>query len=103
MPVSPFYHFMLNPRGVHWDGLSGDSSTLSYNPAWEHATRIGAKEWTAELAIPWSALEMSVPSPGTQLRANVCRQRRHAHELSAWSPMAKGFLEHQLFGTWVFR
>ena len=101
--TAPFYHFMLNPRGVHWDGLNGDSSTLSYNPAWEHAARIGANEWTAELAIPWAALEMSVPGPGTQLRANICRQRRHAHELSAWSPMARGFLEHQLFGTWTFR
>ena len=101
--TAPFYHFMLNPRGVHWDGLNGDSNTLSYNPAWQHAARIGAAEWTAEMAIPWSALEMSVPAPGTQLRANVCRQRRHARELSAWSPMARGFLEHEFFGTWTFR
>ena len=54
-------------------------------------------------ATAWAALEMDAPAPGTQLRANVCRQRRHASELSAWSPMAKGFLEHAFFGTWTFR
>ena len=40
---------------------------------------------------------------GTKLRANICRQRKPGYELSAWSPMVKGFLEHELFGTWVFR
>ncbi len=100
--TQPFFHFMLNPRGVPWDGLNGDSNKLSYNPQWSHAARIGNKEWTAEMAIPWAAMNMAAPQPGTQLRANVCRQRRHAHELSAWSPMVQGFLEHKLFGVWVF-
>ena len=100
--TQPFFHFMLNPRGVHWDGLNGDSSTLSYNPEWSHAARIGAKEWTAEMAIPWAALKMPMPKPGVRLRANLCRQRHHVRELSAWSPMVKGFLEHKLFGVWVF-
>jgi hypothetical protein len=101
--TAPFYHFMLNPRGVHWDALNGETATLSYDPEWRHATRVGAKEWTAEMAIPWAALEMDPPPPGTELRANICRQRRHARELSCWSPMARGFLEHEYFGTWIFR
>ncbi|NOZ21075.1 MAG: hypothetical protein GXP25_08290 [Planctomycetes bacterium] len=101
--TSPFFHFMLNPKGVAWDSDHGKVNNLKYDPQWTHAARIGAKEWTAEMAIPWAALKMQMPKPGTTLRANVCRQRRHAHELSAWSPMVKGFLEHELFGTWVLK
>ena len=99
----PFYHFMLNPKGVPWDAVHGDDVDKAYDPKWEHAAQVGAKEWTAEMAIPWAALKMAAPKPGTKLRANVCRQRRPDRELSAWSPMVKGFLEHELFGTWVFK
>jgi len=99
----PFYHFMLNPRGVQWDGLHTDANAdLSYNPEWQHAVGDDKEGWTVEMAIPWSALHMAAPERGTTLRANICRQRGKGRELSAWSPMATGFLEHDLFGTWVF-
>ncbi|NCO39651.1 MAG: hypothetical protein AUJ96_29450 [Armatimonadetes bacterium CG2_30_66_41] len=102
--ATPFYHFMLNPAGVAWDGVHHDETAdLSYAPVWQHAVQTGAKEWDAELAIPWAALSMSSPTPGTKVRANLCRQRMQGSELSAWSPMATGFLEPDLFGTWVFR
>ena len=101
--TAPFYHFMLNPRGVPWDGVHHPASDLSYNPQWEHATYVGPDFWAAEMAIPWASLKMECPAPGAKLRANICRQRGRARELSAWSPMVKGFLEHDLFGTWVFK
>jgi len=101
--TSPFFHFMVNPKGVPWDSIHGDVNNLKYSPSWTHAARIGSGEWTAEMAIPWTALKMRTPPPGTTLRANLCRQRRHARELSAWSPMVKGFLEHEFFGTWVLK
>jgi len=101
--TTPFYHFMVNPRGVTWDAIHGPSSDLTYNPTWQAATRVGADHWTAEMAIPWAAMKMTAPKPGTKLRANLCRQRRQGSELSAWSVMTQGFLEHDLFGTWVFK
>ena len=102
--TSPFYHFMVNPRNVRWDGLQKAGGVdKSYDPEWQHAVRVGPKAWTVEMAIPWAAMDMKAPQPGAVLRANVCRQRRWARELSAWSPMVKGFLEHELYGTWVFK
>ncbi len=101
--TTPFYHFMLNPNGVAWDAVNGDEVRLGYNPNWRHAVSRGKGFWAAEMAIPWAALAMAPPRPGEKLRANLCRQRGRGRELSAWSPMAKGFLEHDLFGTWVFR
>ncbi|MFQ6096263.1 MAG: hypothetical protein ACE5O2_00950, partial [Armatimonadota bacterium] len=99
----PFYHFMLNPRGVPWDGVNdSQTSDTGYDPEWEHGVSIGEDFWAAEMAIPWSAMKMTAPKPGSQLRANLCRQRTQGRELSAWSNMIAGFLEADLFGTWVF-
>ena len=101
----PFFHFMLNPKGVHWDAVhhAGPAADLTFNPQWQHAAIMEPQAWTAEISIPWASLKMQVPRSGTKLRANICRQRGKGTELSAWSPMANGFLEHDLFGTWVFR
>lgn len=99
----PFAHFMVNPKGLAWDARHTPDVDLTYTPAWERAAATADGAWSVEMAIPWSSLGMAAPKPGTALRANLCRQRAGAHELSAWSPMAEGFLEHELFGTWTFR
>lgn len=102
--TAPFYHFMLNPRGVKWDSInSGEADDRTYNPNWQGAAQVGKDWWSAEMALPWAEMRMTAPKPGDQLRANLCRQRTPVRELSAWSPMVSGFLEHQFFGTWVFR
>ncbi len=100
----PFYHFMINPRSVPWDGLHhGDTPDLTYNPTWQSAARVEKDHWAAEMAIPWAEMHMAAPANGAELRANLCRQRLPVRELSAWSAMASGFLEADLFGKWVFR
>ncbi len=96
-----FYHFMINPAGVVWDSINrAGSEDRSYNPTWHHAASVGSDFWAAEMAIPWKILGLNA-RPGLQLRANICRQRSQGHELSAWSPMARGFLEPEFFGTWT--
>ena len=99
----PFYHFMLNPQGVAWDAVHvpGGIDT-SFDPDWKHGTQVAPRFWSAEMAIPWTALNLEAPKPGMKLHANVCRTRKPDIEFSAWSPMIGGFLEHELFGTWVF-
>ncbi|MCX7599173.1 MAG: hypothetical protein N2512_09950 [Armatimonadetes bacterium] len=99
-----FYHFMINPAGVLWDGLHySDTPDLSWDPDWTAAAKIGENFWSAEMAIPWATLEMSAPTPGTQLHVNLCRARPGPGELTAWSGMAMGFLEPRYFGAWTFR
>jgi len=101
--VKPFYHFILNPKAVAWDAIS-DAAIEKYTPDWQRGAQIGKDYWTAEMAVPWSAMKMDKPKPGTKLRANLCRQRTQGgREWSSWSPMAGSFLEPDLFGTWVLR
>ncbi|MBN1342821.1 MAG: hypothetical protein JXQ73_09095 [Phycisphaerae bacterium] len=100
--TKPFYHFMLNPKGVAWDAVS-NGPVSDHNPPWDRAVRIGLDYWIAEMAIPWSSLKMTPPTPGMKLGANLCRQRCGTQrEWSSWSPMKDSFLVPELFGTWSF-
>jgi hypothetical protein len=101
--TTPFFHFMINPEGAFWDSTnSGKTDDTGYNPDWQHAAAIGPDFWAAEAAVPWAAMKMTPPAPGTRLRADLCRQRMQGDELSCWSSMVRGFLEADLFGTWEF-
>ncbi len=100
----PYWHFILNPRGVQWDGASDDSGgdNVAYDARWRSVVFVGEKEWTAEIAIPWNAIG-GKPQPGEKRCANLCRQRRVGDtEWSSWSQVAGGFLEPENFGTWIF-
>jgi hypothetical protein len=98
----PYVHVILNPKNVQWDGVSGDENDdASFNANWQSAVVMGAKEWAAEMAIPWTALG-GAPKAGEKRRANLCRQRGAGHEWSTWSSVASGFLEAENFGTWTF-
>ncbi|MCC7492843.1 MAG: hypothetical protein IT204_10865 [Fimbriimonadaceae bacterium] len=98
----PYRHFMLNPRGVRWDGESAaEGDDVAWSAAWRGAATIGPGVWSAEFAIPWAAVG-GRPTPGTSRRANVCRQRVVERELTAWSPLLTGFLEAENFGDWRF-
>ncbi|MBM3500841.1 MAG: hypothetical protein FJX74_19455 [Armatimonadetes bacterium] len=98
-----YYHFILNPRNVLWDSRCTDTDDLRFDAAVESAARLGDGDWTVELAIPWTELKMAAPTPGTQLRANLCRQRIPDREQTAWSQCVAGFVEPESFGTWTLR
>jgi hypothetical protein len=98
----PYRHFIVNPANVEWDGASGSSGDdASWDAPWISGARVGDGEWTAELAIPWSALG-GAPKAGETRRANLCRQRTAEHELSSWSTVTAFFVEPDCFGTWRF-
>jgi hypothetical protein len=96
-----YYHFIVNPEGVAWDATANGEQDLGYDPTWTHAAKVTGDSWTLELAIPWPALKMEFPKPGTALKANLCRQRMPAREHSAWSQTVRGFVEPDSFGTWT--
>jgi hypothetical protein len=98
----PYVHFILNPRNVRWDAAYATDNDMGYDPAWQSATRIGTSGWTVEVAIPWTALQVS-PEAGQELRLNLCRNRHWANELSSWSQVLRGFMEPAHFGTWTLR
>jgi hypothetical protein len=100
----------LDPRA-----LSGEGDT-SWNPAYEHAFKMdkAGKKWTVEVAIPFAALESTVPPEGTRWRANLGRERHMAvwdnekyhgqREFFLWSPNLQGadFTEPAAFGDVYF-
>lgn len=98
-----YYHFIVNPAGTVWDARCGAEDDLSYDPEWDAAVKVSDGEWTLEVAIPWAAMKMSPPQPGSQCRANICRQRSVQREWSTWSQVVGGFVEPDNFGTWTFR
>jgi hypothetical protein len=58
------YEFWITPDGDRYDGLypigpAAGPTGLEWNSGWKSATKIGATEWTAELAIPLAALGIS--------------------------------------------
>jgi len=86
----PVYKFMMNPKSATWDAIyrNGGKPDSSYDPEWQNAASIGADSWTAEMAIPWKALRMVPPLPGTQISINLTRYRSQGRqcEKTSWSP-----------------
>jgi hypothetical protein len=66
------------------------------------AARAGERGWTAEVAIPWDAVG-GPPARGATRRANLCRDRASARELSCWSVVLEDSDgEPGRSGTWSF-
>jgi hypothetical protein len=98
----PYIHLILNPKNVQWDAAYDTDNQMDFDPAWQSAVKIGETAWTVEMAIPWAALRAS-PTPGLTLRANLCRNRHWASELSTWSQVVRGFMEPEHFGSWTLQ
>ena len=70
---------------------------------------LGLKFWTAEIAIPWSAINRKPPWPGDELKGNLIMftERSVTHgssQLMSWSPMRRNrLIEATTLGTWKFQ
>ncbi|MCC6443996.1 MAG: hypothetical protein IT210_11145 [Armatimonadetes bacterium] len=97
-----FYQFMVNPKGVLMDQTVSDKvGDLTFSPDVKYAAARGEKEWTVEMAVPWSAIG-GPPQPGERRRANTGRERQPTPELSTWSQVITEFLSPGQFGEWTF-
>ncbi|HOX36662.1 MAG TPA: sugar-binding protein [Candidatus Brocadiia bacterium] len=103
---APILHFILNPRNVQWDAsFNGQQENLSFNPDWKSAVSVEKDCWNVEIVIPWASIlvNQQKPRPGQHIRANICRNRCHASELSTWSSVVQFFTESDSLGKWVFK
>jgi hypothetical protein len=115
---SMFFHFAINSSGSFWAANHIKDKPELLTQSWEHATNLEQNGWTAEIAIPWSMVGLSgppgaapttsasdtyAPRPAPPFRVNLARGRPQAGEYSAWSAVAKSFLETGNFGTWKFK
>ena len=86
----PLYKFMMNTKGATWDAVyrNGGTPDSAYDARWQGEARVGNGFWSAEMAIPWAALGMIPPHPGTEIRLNLTRYRSQTRQCEkvSWSP-----------------
>ncbi|NLO07091.1 MAG: DUF4838 domain-containing protein [candidate division WS1 bacterium] len=112
-----FYQFLLGPRNIFGDAHSPDvnetfdMTMFGWNAEGaEYQTVMGDGEWTAELAIPLTSLELAAPTEDAPWRVNFCRNYyyrvpEHAEwqwETSAWRPPFGNFHNIERFGAMIF-
>ncbi|OGV44917.1 MAG: hypothetical protein A2017_21160 [Lentisphaerae bacterium GWF2_44_16] len=112
------YQLMLGPGNIYADIRQPDMKqpfNLEQMIKWnckdiKYITKLKENEWTAELAIPLSSLELSTPAEANPWRVNFCRNyyyfkegvKDFQHELSTWSPTYGSFHNVERFGKLVF-
>lgn len=79
--------FVVAAGGARADALDSDPA---WNPEWTSAVAVGDQEWTAEIAIPFAALQGRRPprpdDPGSSLRFNVGRSTAPIRLVSSLFP-----------------
>lgn len=116
--ASAYYHIRLSCHNDRWDSLTpasvwpneisgkddswtGDCQTATYEDP-------GVKFWTAELVIPWTAIQRTAPRSGDEIKGNLIvrtdRPQDHgSYQLMSWSPMRRArLIETKTLGTWKF-
>ncbi len=95
-----YYQFAANLAGSFYDAVKTD-------PIWNSAsvlkTKLGARGWGLELAVPWRDLGVAAPGPGKVLGFNVCRDRHvgQARQWSNWSQTMANFHDPKRFAHLV--
>ena len=86
--VQRYFHFIINAKGMYYDAIGRDAG---WNADITVAARHFDTHWQLEIAIPWQALSMACPKPGTECGFNVAREHRppDAPEWSTWMPLEK--------------
>lgn len=111
-----YYQFIINPAGSFTDIsiTTPENAKKKLDLDWDAGVKVKTQVtdhgWTAELAIPITALTDGNPlEPGTRWTANFCRSRNlqdatsEQNQLYTWSPyLKKGFHEIERFGTLRF-
>jgi hypothetical protein len=106
-PGSVIYHLGGNAAGVSWDRrLIGKAEPdWAWNPkgvSYAAVIDAGNNWWTGEWTIPWKALDLEQPAPGTTWKANfVTNRRAPAHRLDSWAYWSK-WADHANSGILAF-
>ena len=87
------YQFIVNAKGIIWDGAHGQSGTSGVNVGWnsgsEAKTKLEPVRWVAEIKIPFKDLGLTGPIEGKTMAVNLYRSRYCGQPVtySNWSPI----------------
>ena len=87
-----YYHFLLNPSGHKGQRFCTQSGIVGNpwdNDNWYVATKIGKDRWVAEVAIPFSILNLE-EALKNEITFNICRDRRASGKLEESSFIKNG-------------
>ena len=93
---------MLNAIGTKFDFQAGKRD---WSGKWKGAVGRTSNSWTAELALPFKTMGISIPKPGENWRGNVNRNRRAEGKdpYSSWSLLMTGsFHSPKEWGSFIF-
>lgn len=93
-----YWHFIVNSAGVRYDAAGFDRT---WTAAWTAAASTDDRAWYVEVAIPFKALKVTAPSPGTAWGFNLDRERRAGSggtQLYNWADVKGVFHSPRLFG-----
>jgi len=93
-----FSHLIVNTLGATYDAKDGEKA---WDPQLDAAVFKGEDYWSAEISVAWADLG-GRPKPGDAWRANFCRERKVADELSSWSACSGRFGNPVQFGEVMF-
>jgi len=99
-----FYQYIVNSKGVRQSrARKGGQAVREWNPQWQAAARVGAKEWCVEVAIPHAAMARPALTQGDSIGLKVGREDRVGarQELASW-PGNEGYGSVGEFGTLFF-
>ncbi|MCF6175967.1 MAG: hypothetical protein L3J71_09375 [Victivallaceae bacterium] len=93
-----YYQFIANSSGVMEESKN---RKIDWNSGWQVKAGRFARGWTLEIAIPVKAVGIK-PELGSIFSFNVCRERPHAREYSAWSNPHGSFHNKAFFAEAIF-
>ncbi|NLC59369.1 MAG: hypothetical protein GX774_21230 [Armatimonadetes bacterium] len=94
-----YYQFAVNARGTRFD-LKGDAAggNPRWDAPWNAAVARGDDRWWAELAIPFSSLDLHLEKTGSTWGINFAREQQPKGEVSVWSFTGGAFARPDRFG-----
>ena len=101
-----YFQLALSAANVQFDSVRSTDDRHDFDMKWTSAVHKGAREWTAEIAIPFAELLAKPDNPG-HWHFNVCRNNsvgEEWHRYSTWGRLKKGqrspgYHDFNLFGT----
>jgi hypothetical protein len=96
-----YFHLAANVLGTTFQQRD---TSIAWSADWVAVTGRESNAWTAEIAIPFSALKTTAPSNGTVWRANFCRNRvaSRTQETTCWSATYGSYHTPARFGRLIF-
>lgn len=97
------YHWIVNSKGVIWDGLHAPAGLdMDFNADAQAASKVFEDRWTAEFKVPFADIG-GAPVPGEVWGINLIRLRQAGKlEPFAWSLQDVTHADPQGFGEAVF-